>query len=78
MKLKYFLRGLGSGILFATIIMLAAYLTSGGYKLSDKEIKDRAKKLGMVEATETDAVDKSDKTTAVTTEATTEAATEAT
>lgn len=48
MKLKYYLRGLGTGIIFSTIIMLAAYLTSGGYKLTDKEIESRAKDLGMV------------------------------
>lgn len=50
MRLKYFLRGLGSGIIFTTIIMLVAYMTSGGYKLSDKEIINRAKNLGMVMA----------------------------
>lgn len=48
MKLKYFLRGLGAGIVFATLIMLVAYMTSGGYKLSDDEIIKRAEKLGMV------------------------------
>lgn len=48
MKLKYFLRGLGAGIIFGAVIMLVAYMTSGGYKLSDKEIISRAEKLGMV------------------------------
>lgn len=48
MKLKYFLRGLGIGIIFGAIIMLAAYLTSGSYKLTDEEIISRAKNLGMV------------------------------
>lgn len=48
MKLKYFLRGLGAGIIFSAVIMLVAYMTSGGYKLSDKEIISRAEKLGMV------------------------------
>lgn len=48
MKLKYFLRGLGAGIIFSAVIMLAAYMTSGGYKLSDREIISRAEKLGMV------------------------------
>lgn len=54
MKLKYFLRGLGAGIIFTTIIMLSAHLMSDR-SLSDDEIKDRASKLGMVMASETDA-----------------------
>ena len=44
MKLKYYLRGLGTGILFATIILFVSY----AYRMSDKQIKDRAKELGMV------------------------------
>lgn len=49
MKLKYFLRGLGAGIIFGALIMLAAYMTTGAYKISDKEVIERAKELGMVE-----------------------------
>lgn len=48
MKKKYYLRGLGTGIILATIIMLlgsSAYYKS---KLTDEEIIARAKKLGMV------------------------------
>lgn len=48
MKLKYFLRGVGVGIIFGSLIMLVAYLTSGAGKLSDKEIIERAENLGMV------------------------------
>lgn len=48
MKLKYFLRGAGVGIIFGVLIMLVAYLTSGAEKLSDKEIIERAENLGMV------------------------------
>lgn len=48
MKLKYFLRGLGVGVVFGALIMLVAYMTSGGYKLSDEEVIKRAEKLGMV------------------------------
>lgn len=44
MKLKYYLRGLGTGILFATIILFVSY----AYRMSDKQIKERAKELGMV------------------------------
>lgn len=48
MKNKYFLRGLGTGIIFGALIMLAAYMTSGAYKITDEEIMKRAEKLGMV------------------------------
>lgn len=48
MKLKYFLRGVGVGIIFGSLIMLVAYLTSGAGKLSDEEIIERAENLGMV------------------------------
>lgn len=48
MKFKYFLRGLGTGIIFSAVVMLAAFLTSGDRKLSDAEIISRAEKLGMV------------------------------
>ena len=49
MKLKYFLRGLGAGIILGAMVMLVAYLSSGAYKISDDEIRSRAKRLGMVE-----------------------------
>ncbi|MBE5952948.1 MAG: endolytic transglycosylase MltG [Lachnospiraceae bacterium] len=48
MKLKYFLRGVGVGIIFGALIMLVAYLTSGASKMSDDEIIKRAENLGMV------------------------------
>lgn len=70
MKLKYFLRGLGAGIIFGAVIMLVAYMTSGSYKLSDKEIISRAEKLGMVfeendTASDGDALNESDRKTDV-------------
>lgn len=46
MKLKYYLRGLGAGILFATIVLFISY----SYKMSDGQIKKRAEELGMVYA----------------------------
>lgn len=48
MKLKYYLRGLGIGILVTAVIM---GVTQGGRKetLSDREIRERAAALGMVE-----------------------------
>lgn len=48
MKLKYYLRGLGIGILVTSIIMGIA-LSHGKREMSDEEIKQRASRLGMVE-----------------------------
>ena len=47
MKLKYYLRGLGIGIIITTIILMIA---NSGYKkeLTDEEIIARAQRLGMV------------------------------
>ena len=83
MKKKYFVRGLGIGIIFGALIMLAAYLTSGKGSLSDEEVMKRAQELGMVKKSEyvLDSEVTSEETTteAATTEApvTTEKATEA-
>lgn len=58
MKLKYYLRGLGIGIIITTLILTVA-LSGGKEKLSDEEIIQRAEELGMVMAAteETEAVD---------------------
>ena len=59
MKLKYFIRGLGIGIIFGTLIMLVAHLKSDENTLSDSQIEARASELGIVwpdEATATDAL----------------------
>lgn len=47
MKLKYYLRGLGIGIIITTLVLMIAY---SGYKteITDEEIIQRAKELGMV------------------------------
>lgn len=49
MKFKYFLRGLGVGILFASIVFLVAYNGKPSHKMSDADIIEKAKELGMVE-----------------------------
>ena len=49
MKLRYYLRGLGIGILMTVVILTIAGL--GKDTMTDEEIKDRAKELGMVEST---------------------------
>ncbi|MGB8452127.1 MAG: PT domain-containing protein [Anaerocolumna sp.] len=48
MKLKYYLRGVGAGILFATIILSVSYHVSSKSQLSDTEIIKKAEGLGMV------------------------------
>ncbi len=50
MKFQYFLRGVGFGIVFASIIFMVAYNgKSANNTLSDKEIIEKAKEMGMVE-----------------------------
>ena len=47
MKLKYYLRGVGIGILFATLVMtVSAWVHK--YNITDEYIIQRARKLGMV------------------------------
>lgn len=48
MKLKYYLRGLGTGIL-VTALVLGFALSHGKGTMSDEEVKERASELGMVE-----------------------------
>ena len=67
MKLKYYLRGLGTGILFATIILFVSY----SYKMSDKQIKEKALELGMVYPDEEETTSKDVTTGESSTEATT-------
>lgn len=47
MKFKYYLRGLGIGILVSTIILMISFFKHPR-ELSDKEIISRAQELGMV------------------------------
>ena len=49
MKLKYYLRGLGIGILITTVILSLAGV--GRKNMTDEEVVKRAKELGMVEST---------------------------
>ena len=61
MRLKYYLRGLGLGIIFAVFIMMVGYRNHGS-SMSDSEIIEKAKALGMVE-TEDSSEMKTDKKT---------------
>ncbi len=49
MKWKYYLRGLGIGILVTTVILSLAGI--GRKNMTDEEVIKRAKELGMVEST---------------------------
>lgn len=48
MKRKYYLRGIGVGILFTAVIWFTTLLASGGTKMTDEEVIARAQELGMV------------------------------
>ncbi|MCR5526814.1 MAG: hypothetical protein K6F39_05460 [Lachnospiraceae bacterium] len=52
MKLKYYLRGLGIGIVVTAIVMGISLGSKGGKNLTDDEIISRAKELGMTESNE--------------------------
>ena len=48
MKRKYYLRGIGVGILFTAAVWLTTLLVSGKPKMTDEEVIARAQELGMV------------------------------
>lgn len=49
MKFRYFLRGVGVGIIFSSIVCLVAYQSAAAGKMTEEEIRKEAEKLGMVE-----------------------------
>lgn len=55
MKLKYYLRGLGLGIVCTTIILMISFWSHKN-DISDEEVISRAKKLGMVMQEENDSI----------------------
>lgn len=62
MRIKYYIRGIGIGIIFATLVLtISFYFGKGNFakeKLSDEEIIERATELGMVmEATTEEGTD---------------------
>ena len=48
MKLKYYLRGIGIGIIITTIVLMIAFSIHKQQPLTDDEIRERAAELGMV------------------------------
>lgn len=51
MKLKYYLRGLGTGIAVTALIIGISAIVSPKEVMTDEEVIARAKELGMVERT---------------------------
>lgn len=58
MKLKYYLRGIGIGMIVTTIILMIAFAVHKEQPLTDDEIRARALELGMVMAEDIPAGDK--------------------
>lgn len=52
MKLKYYVRGLGIGIVFATLLCVISFKVSGKADMSDTEVIKRAEALGMIMKTD--------------------------
>jgi hypothetical protein len=57
MNLKYYVRGIGVGILFSAVVMSVAFHGSSKNGLSDEQIIARAKELGMVESNAVNSLD---------------------
>ena len=62
MKKKYYLRGLGIGILITALLFVVA-LVFHKPKLSDAEIRRQARALGMIDAAEVDDMTSEDEET---------------
>lgn len=58
MKLKYYLRGIGIGMIVTTIILMIAFAAHKEQPLTDDEIRTRAAALGMVMPEDLPASDK--------------------
>lgn len=50
MKLKYYLRGIGIGMIVTTIILMITFAVHKDQPLTDDEIRERAAELGMIMA----------------------------
>lgn len=58
MKLKYYLRGIGIGMIVTTIILMITFAVHKDQPLTDDEIRERAEKLGMIMAEDLPVSDK--------------------
>ncbi|MBO5246272.1 MAG: hypothetical protein J6B28_03325 [Eubacterium sp.] len=48
MKLKYYLRGIGIGVIITTVVLTIAFSIQKNKQITDEEIRERAAALGMV------------------------------
>lgn len=63
MRLNYFLRGLGVGIVITTLILTISH--SANRKMTDNEIIERARELGMTFETQPESASKEETTSAI-------------
>ena len=52
MKLKYYLRGLGIGMMVTAIVLTLSLAGRGSRNLTDAEIREKARDLGMTDSKE--------------------------
>ena len=52
MKLKYYLRGLGIGMMVTAIVLTLSFTTRSSSGMIDSEIRERARNLGMTDSSE--------------------------
>lgn len=57
MNLKYYVRGIGVGILFSAVVMSVAFHGSSKNGLTEEQIIAKAKELGMVESSSVNSLD---------------------
>ena len=53
MKLKYYLRGLGIGMMVTAIVLTLSFTSRRSGNLTDSEIREKARDLGMTDSRET-------------------------
>ena len=63
MRLNYFLRGLGVGVVVTTLILTISH--NANRKMSDNEIIERARELGMTFETQSESTSKEETTSAI-------------
>ena len=52
MKLKYYLRGLGIGMMVTAIVLTLSFTNRSSSTMTDSEIREKARKLGMTDSNE--------------------------
>ncbi len=52
MKLKYYLRGLGIGMMVTAIVLTLSFTSRSSSGMTDSEIREKARNLGMTDSNE--------------------------